>query len=198
MALLEQIYGASDAARLISLYGLGSNNTWDAGAVDMLGDDVFGLHMRFLGKANARAELPTWLYFFTRTPASPRQTLGAFHASELAFVFDSHNTFLEPTEDDFALTDIMGTYWTNFAKTANPNSADVPEWPAYAVEEDAWLRLDHNIETVTHLRQDKLDIMERVLEEKLDTSLEISGALATERVSAVLIDEQAGTDGLQP
>lgn len=196
--LLEDIYGASDAARLINLYGMGSNSTWDAGAVDMLGDDVFGLHMRYLGKANARAGLPTWLYFFSRTPASPRQSLGAFHASELAFVFDSHNTFLEPTEADFALTEIMGTYWTNFAKTANPNSADVPEWPAYTVENDAWLKLDHSIETITGLRHNKLDIMERVLEEKLDTSLDISGALTDETVSAALVDEQVGADSLQP
>ena len=32
---------------------------------------------------------------------------------------------------DIALAETMATYWTNFAKTGNPNSAGLPNWPEY-------------------------------------------------------------------
>ena len=174
LALLDEIYGTEDAAALAALYNLNTDKSWDRGATDMLGDDIFGVHMRYLGRANADKGLPTWLYFFSRTPASPKQTLGAFHASELAFVFDSHNEFLEAKAADFALTDAMGTYWTNFAKTGNPNGAGVPEWPAYKSQSDTWLHLSHTIEPWTGIRVTKLDIMTRKLDTKLADSIKIS------------------------
>jgi len=171
---LAAVYGPGDGAQMIDLYDISTEETWDTGATAMLGDDIFGVHMRYLAKANARKAEPTWLYFFSRTPASPKQTLGAFHASELAFVFDSHNTFLGANEADFALTDTMGTYWTNFAETGDPNGDGVPTWPAYSEETDEWMHLAHKVEVLTGIRKDKLDIMERTLERNLVTSMALS------------------------
>ncbi len=174
LAALASVYGPGDGARMIELYGISAEDTWDQGATDMLGDDIFGVHMRYLAKANARKAQPTWLYFFSRTPASPRQTLGAFHASELAFVFDSHSPLLAATEEDFALTAQMTTYWSNFAKSGDPNGADVPAWPPYTEAGDEWLHLAHSIEPLTGVRKTKLDIMERTLERKLVQSISLS------------------------
>ena len=195
LAKLTEIYGRENAERLAVLYQLGNANVWDKGATDMLGDDIFGLHMRYLGRANADKGLPTWLYFFSRTPASPKQTLGAFHASELSFVFDSHTSFLAPTKADRALTASMTSYWTNFAKSGNPNGADLPEWPRYSSETDTWLNLAHTIKPITGLRRAKLDIMTDILDEKLDISIELSQQT---RNAVVLSDQEAAADTLQP
>jgi len=179
LAALANVYGPGDGARMIELYGISNEETWNKGATDMLGDDIFGVHMRYLAKANARKQQPTWLYFFSRTPASPKQTLGAFHASELAFVFDSHNPFLEANEDDLALTRKMTTYWSNFAKSGDPNGADLPAWPPYTEEADHWLHLAHSVEPLTAVRKDKLDIMETTLERELAQSISLSPVYLT-------------------
>jgi len=33
------------------------------------------------------------------------------------------------TDGDLKVSDAMGTYWTNFVKTGNPNSTGLPDWP---------------------------------------------------------------------
>jgi para-nitrobenzyl esterase len=33
--------------------------------------------------------------------------------------------------EDWRLSEAIAVYWTNFAKTGNPNGVGVPEWPRY-------------------------------------------------------------------
>ena len=98
---------------------------------------------------------------------SEKQTLGAFHAAEISFVFDSHSPFLERTAADDELTIAMGRYWTNFAKTGNPNGAGLPDWPQYDPETDAWLTFNPEIIPANRVRATKLDIMERTLKQRI-------------------------------
>ena len=167
MAALEEVYGPERAAILKAEYGLGDPDTYEDAAKDMLGDDLFGVHMRHLARANIEAGEPAYLYFFTRTPLSEKQTLGAFHAAELFFVFDSHSPFLPLSEDDKKLTTAMGKYWTNFAKTGNPNGDGVMNWPAYTPETDLWMTFNPKLEVRPNVRKAKLDVMEATLIERV-------------------------------
>ncbi len=167
-ATLSEIFGSSSAKALMALYGLTSEQNWRAGAIDMLGDDLFGVHMRFTARSNAAAGAPTYLYHFSRVPPSPSQTIGAFHASELAFVFDSHPAIGKLNRGDRELTDAIIRYWTNFAKTGNPNGDGLVAWPAWSPEQDAWLELNHVISVVNELRARKLDILEDALTRRID------------------------------
>lgn len=194
LAKMIEIYGAEDAATLITAYGLAEPENWDQGAMDMLGDDLFGVHMRYLAKQNAAQGEPSYLYHFTRVTPTKGQTLGAFHASEIFFVFDTHSPLLGLTDEEAVLTDAMGKYWTNFAKTGNPNGDGVPNWPAYDPADDQWMTFNPSIEVKTGVRAAKLDAMERALEAAVARAAEI----ISPPPEIVLVDATDVSDGEQP
>ncbi len=158
---LAEVFGATSARALEALYGMDKADTWVKGATDMLGDDLFGVHIRYVGRKNAAAGGPTYLYHFTRVPPSRHQTIGAFHAAELSFVFGADIPLFRKTKADQALSAQMMDYWTNFAKTGNPNGGGQPEWPELGPGEDLWLELGPEIRPIRALRSQKLDILER-------------------------------------
>ena len=78
---------------------------------------------------------PAWVYYFTRQ--LPGDDAGAFHSSELWYMFGTLNRCWRPsTEGDYQLSDRMMDYWTNFMKTGDPNGVGLPQWKGYAGEDD--------------------------------------------------------------
>lgn len=165
---LAEVFGENPAKALEALYGMDKLATWDEGAANMLGDDMFGVHMRFLGKANAISGHPTWMYFFTRTTPTRAQSIGAYHGSEIPFVFGSPSPLLPMSDKDEKLAETMQAYWTNFARAGDPNGPGLPEWPSYDPNSDRWQVLDHEILTVAGVRARKLDILEEHLIDRID------------------------------
>ena len=60
---------------------------------------------------------------------------GAPHAADMPYTFGNftgdHGEPTEPSNDQLEVSDLMMTYWSNFAKTGNPNGDKGSEWPAY-------------------------------------------------------------------
>jgi len=73
------------------------------------------------------------------------------HALEIAFVFqnfmDDHLwVFPKRTEETMSLSEKMMDYWISFAKTRNPNSNGVFNWPRYEIEKRKTIIFNTNIE----------------------------------------------------
>ncbi len=68
--------------------------------------------------------------------APPQESHGAYHSAEIEFVFGMLDSKALPWRpEDFQLSEQMGSYWTNFAKTGNPNGEGLPNWPAYSAKD---------------------------------------------------------------
>jgi para-nitrobenzyl esterase len=74
-------------------------------------------------------------YFDHRTPQSPN---GANHGAEIAYVFRTLGVpagviapAVAPRPEDTAMSDLISSYWVNFAKRGDPNGPGVPAWPAF-------------------------------------------------------------------
>ena len=79
---------------------------------------------------------PAYQYRFRITPDSffLEPLAGTFHASEIPYVFGNKDLLRlifmrdQPLEDALNLSAQMQTYWSNFAKTGDPNGGDLPHW----------------------------------------------------------------------
>ena len=67
------------------------------------------------------------------------------HSSDVRYVFNTLR-FKDYawTDTDRKVADMLGTYWTNFARNMNPNGAGLPSWPVYKPKDEFLMNLGDN------------------------------------------------------
>jgi para-nitrobenzyl esterase len=106
-------------------------------------DDVFSCPARRATQAMSRF-VPTFEYEL-KDPNVPQVFLppasypyGAYHSSDLLFLFDSPTHGHAPlSADEERLAEAMIGYWTQFSRAGDPNSASTPTWSPYEVGTEA-------------------------------------------------------------
>jgi len=105
---------------------------------------------------SARVAHAAWIYQFEQ-PRSGELVTG--HSHELVYVFGNWGPewpLKQPMSSaELALLDQMQSYWTNFARTGDPNGPNLPPWPRYNRADDSYAAISAaRTAALTHLRGD--------------------------------------------
>jgi para-nitrobenzyl esterase len=163
-------------ARVNSIYGDLADMVLDVypssdvrkSSLDSFRDSTFGWHMVTWANLTRHVQQPAYLYFFTHRPPGPMaQELGAYHASEIAYAFNTVHTLRDqPAAIDYRLGDVMSDYWVNFAHQGVPSAPGQPEWKPYSNAERNYLLFGAQVSAEQNLLPDSWALFDRVMDRR--------------------------------
>lgn len=121
----------------------------------------FSWHMHTWAQLQSKTgKSKVYYYYFDRVQPGPQkfQELGAYHSSEIAYAYHNLSRVNLPyNSTDWRLSEVMSSYWFNFAANGDPNGTGLPKWPPFNVENEQAMNLGNNIELIPTPHKDKLN-----------------------------------------
>ncbi len=116
------------------------------------------------GLKSRQGGAPVYMYMFAWESPVLDGILRSTHCMEIPFVFnnaDVHASMTGGGTGAMKLADVMSQSWINFARTGDPNTEKLPEWPTYNCSEgaamifndDCEVRYNHDKELINFIRQ---------------------------------------------
>jgi para-nitrobenzyl esterase len=137
--------------------------------VQILTDEQFTTLARRTARAVApQQQEPVWRYFFSHRQSGALAQVGSYHGIELFYVFNTwENTPYAQaggfSTDDAAVQAQALQYWTNFARTGNPNGTGLAAWPRFDSAADCYLEIKASPNgSQCGLRTEKSDLWDEV------------------------------------
>ncbi|MGA2016318.1 MAG: carboxylesterase/lipase family protein [Opitutaceae bacterium] len=169
VALASARFG-SRAEEFLRLYPAATDAEARRAAQDLAGDD-FIVHdtWKWIEAHLRTGGSPVYRYEFDQTlplpeDAPPGAEAKASHSWEIEYVFRVLSSKRLPWRpEDREVSELMSSYWTNFAKTGDPNGPGLPPWPAYGARDGYQvMRIAANPGAAPDRRRARQEFLERV------------------------------------
>ncbi len=146
-AMIDRMFGGH-AEDLREYYGVKTDEQAQNFERDLQADGaVYGTNL--WGRIHAKYGLdPVYLYLFDRCipdkDGNPSWE-AAFHSGDIWYIHGTiGRSWRGMGPDDYKVSNLMMDYWTNFAKTGDPNGEGLPVWKPFTREEQGTMVLNEN------------------------------------------------------
>ena len=139
---LKRIFGDAAQQALTIYTEARADKSPELAWIDMMSDMVFRMPAIRLAEGQVRQGATVWMYRFDWESPAFGGALGAAHAVDIPFVWNTLDTEIarrftgdSPTRQPLA--DLMQAAWAAFIRSGTPAIASLPAWPPYDLERRA-------------------------------------------------------------
>jgi para-nitrobenzyl esterase len=139
---LKQIFGDEAKPALAMYTQARTDQSPELAWIDIMSDLVFRMPAIRLAEGQVRQGVPVWMYRFDWESPAFGGVLGAAHAMDIPFVFNTLDVglsrmFTGDSPSRQPLADLMHAAWAAFIRSSNPAAALLPTWPPYDLDRRA-------------------------------------------------------------
>jgi para-nitrobenzyl esterase len=151
----------TNAPLILELYPVKTDDDVYWAEIAMRTDQRFGVSARQMLRGWSTVSSKAWQYHFSYLPDASRDSKrGVPHAAELSYVFG--NVAANADQLTRETSEEMVKYWTQFAKTGDPNQPGLPAWPSFAKGSESYLEIGRPVQAGKDLNKDRLDLLQSV------------------------------------